>query len=106
MLNRCVAIHYHAQVMVKERAAFGYYFHTEFPCGFYHHLVLLTALFASSKEFITALKSPSAPYKMVPVLNTRGPTIKPAFTNSLCAKTISLLADGSCVVVTPYAKLV
>src|SRR5882757_3110247 len=42
MLNRCVAIHYHAQVMVKERAAFGYYFHTEFPCGFYHHLVLLT----------------------------------------------------------------
>ena len=35
----------------------------------------------------------------------RGPVIVPAFTISLCEKTISVFEDGSCVVVTPNAKL-
>jgi hypothetical protein len=35
------------------------------------------------------------------VEKTRGPVIMPALTISLCAKTVCVEADGSCVVVTP-----
>ena len=39
--------------------------------------------------------------KIVPVEKMRGPTISPARTISPSVKTVSVLADGSCVVVTP-----
>ncbi len=60
---------------------------------------------ASFKLLITALKSPSAPYKIVPVENILGPTIVPDFTISDWEKTISVLDDGSCWVVIPKARL-
>ena len=42
---------------------------------------------------------------MVPVENTRGPSLAPARTSSALVKTVSLSFDGSCDVVTPNARL-
>ena len=59
---------------------------------------------ASSKLFTTALKSPSAPYKIKPVENILGPTKWPLFWSSSKVKAAAVCTDGSWAVVTPKAK--
>jgi hypothetical protein len=43
----------------------------------------------------------SAPYRMVPVEYSLGPSLSPARSSSALVKIISVLADGSWAVVTP-----
>ena len=50
---------------------------------------------ASSKLFTTALKSPSAPYKINPVENNLGPTVCPLFCNSSKVKAAFVCTEGS-----------
>jgi len=59
---------------------------------------------ASSRPSICALNGASAPYRIVPVENSRGAAISPARCSSLAAKIVAVSLLGSCSVVTPNAS--
>ena len=59
---------------------------------------------ASSREPISTVNGVSAPYRIVPVEKTRGPSCLPAFCSSDEANTSWVSADGSWMVVTPWAS--
>ena len=54
---------------------------------------------------MTALNGVSAPYRIVPVENRRGPSFTPDRISSALVKTVSQSFEGSCEVVTPKARL-